>query len=62
MFGGGNEKAGNIAGLMAILCFTTIAALLLTAFFHDIWEKVDAIASVLGAVLTACLGYLFGRK
>ena len=62
IFGGGDEKAGNIAGLMAILCFATIAVLLLAAFFLDIWENVDAIISVLGAILTACLGYLFGRK
>ena len=57
--GGRDEKAGNIAGLMALLCFASIAFLLLTA---DMWENVDATASVLGATLTACLGYLFGRK
>ena len=59
LFGGGDEKAGNIAGLMAIACFIAIAALLLTA---DMWENVDATAAVLGATLTACLGYLFGRR
>ena len=59
IFGGRDEKAGNIAGLMAVLCFVAIAALLLAA---DKWENVDATGAVLGAILTACLGYLFGRK
>lgn len=60
IFGGQDEKAGNIAGLMAVFCFIAIAALLL--IYTDRWENVDAAAAVLGAILTACLGYLFGRK
>ena len=59
VFGGRDEKAGNIAGLMALACFIAIVTLLLNA---DSWENVDATAAVLGATLTACLGYLFGRK
>ena len=31
VFGGRDEKAGNIAGLMTLLCFASIAFLLLTA-------------------------------
>ena len=58
-FGGGEEKAGNVAGLLIVLCFSAIVGLLLSA---DMWESVDATGAVLGAVLTACLGYLFGRK
>lgn len=60
-FGGRDEKAGNVAGLMAICSFLLIAFLLLKVP-RDMWEHVDAIGAVLGATLTACLGYLFGRK
>ena len=60
LFGGQDEKAGNVAGLMAVFCFIAIAVLLL--MYTDRLENVDAAAAVLGATLTACLGYLFGRK
>lgn len=59
MFGGGDEKAGDIAGLMVVFGFMVIAFLLVT---EDMWENIDATVALLGATLTACLGYLFGRK
>ena len=62
LFGGQDEKAGNVAGLMTLLCFGAIAVLLMYVLRTDKWENVDATTAVLGATLTACLGYLFGRK
>ena len=62
IFGGNHEKAGNIAGLMTLLCFTAISVLVFHVLTTDRWENVDASIAVLGATLTACLGYLFGRK
>ena len=62
LFGGQDEKAGNIAGLMTLLCFGAISVLLFHVLTTNKWENVDTSIAVLGAILTACLGYLFGRK
>ena len=61
-FGGGREKAGNIAGLMTLLCFGGIVVLITIGLITGKWERFDAGLGILGTTLTACLGYLFGRR
>ena len=60
--GGRDEKAGNIAGLMVLLCILVISILTAVGAYTGKWENFDTTIGVLGATLTACLGYLFGRK
>lgn len=61
-FFGGKHAGGNIAGVMSILCGAGIVVLIIVGISTGKWENVDTGIGVLGATLTACLGYLFGRK
>ncbi len=62
IFGEGNEKAGNVAGFIAIICLLALVGRFI--FYAQDFDKAANGEGLnnLVYVLTLCLGYLFGRK
>lgn len=72
VFGGRNEKPGNISAVVIVLCFVALGIVWYTDVHVDFYfatHKIDApiipaghILSGLASIITLVLGYLFGSN
>lgn len=61
VFGGGEEKAGNIAGVVLIASLVAVLFLLFLWALYPDARLSEAITSFFG-VITTTVGYIFGRN
>ncbi|UXS09215.1 hypothetical protein [Agrobacterium tumefaciens] len=61
VFGSGDEKAGNIAGIVLVVCIAAVLFLLSLAAVYPEAKLSEAIAGFF-TVITTTVGYIFGRK
>lgn len=60
IFGSATEKPGNIVGLVILVSFAILAAILILDIDSPTLSKKDAMLMVAGFI-TVSLGFLFGR-
>jgi len=61
VFGAGDEKAGNIAGLVLVASLAAVLFLLWLSAAYPQAKVSEAIAGFFG-IITTTVGYIFGRK
>ncbi|MBY3228558.1 MULTISPECIES: hypothetical protein [Rhizobium] len=61
VFGSGDEKAGNIAGLVLVASLVAVLYLLWLSAAYPQAKVSEAIAGFFG-IITTTVGYIFGRK
>ena len=63
--GGNTEKSGNIAFIVILLCLVFMGIVFLTAYDPDsggLPESIWNLLSLLGSIVTGCVGFIFGDK
>lgn len=62
--GGNTEKSGNIAFVVIILCLIFMAIVFLHSYdaAQGLPESIWNLLSLLGSIVTGCVGFIFGDK